>query len=60
MLSKPKDFARIDKMSDRTELPLPDLMKRLLSENPSKINILYFKLIFGRLFITFGMETKSS
>lgn len=47
-------------MSDRTELPLPDLMKRLLSENPSKINILYFKLIFGRLFITLGMETKSS
>jgi len=60
MLSKPKDFVRIDKMSDRTELPLPNLMKRLLSENPSKINILDFKLMFGGLFIPLGMETKNS
>lgn len=47
-------------MSDRTELPLPNLMKRLLSENPSKINILDFKLMFGGLFIPLGMETKNS
>lgn len=60
MLSKPKGSARIDKMSDRTELPLPNLMNRLVPENLLKINTLDFKLMFGGLFIPLGMETKNS
>lgn len=47
-------------MSDRTELPLPNLMNRLVPENLLKINTLDFKLMFGGLFIPLGMETKNS